>query len=91
MRDDFSFVLVEEKPTLNGLELFLARNVKYPPRARGAGDQGCIAVQFTVTHSEAIDKDNNKIIRTLHQDFTREVHTVKKRLIGGLVCKEVMQ
>ncbi len=78
MGEDTPFVLVEEKPTLDGLELFLARNVKYPLRTRGAGDQGYVAVQFTVTHSDAIDKDNNKILRSPHQDFSREVHTVRK-------------
>jgi protein TonB len=78
--DDIPFVLVEEKPTLDGLELFLARNVKYPPLRRDAGDQGYVAVQFTVTHSGAIDKDNIKILKSPHQDFTREVLRVMKKM-----------
>jgi len=77
---DMPFVLVEQKPIFEGLERFLGENVKYPPRRRDVGDQGYVAVQFTVTHTGAIDKESIKILRSPHQDFTKEVMRVMKKM-----------
>ena len=77
---DIPFIMVEEKPNFDGLEIFLARNVKYPPRRRDAGDQGYVGVQFTVTHTGAIDKENIKILNSPHPDFSREVLRVMKKM-----------
>lgn len=72
------FILIEEKPEFEGLEAFLGRNIKYPPRRRDAGDQAQVGVRFTVTHTGEIDKSNIEILGNHHPDFTREVLRVMK-------------
>ena len=78
--DDIPFVMAEEKPTLEGLELFLAQNIKYPSRRRDQGDQGYVAVQFTVTRTGEIDKKSIKILRSPHPYFTREVLRIMNKM-----------